>query len=68
MVKMSEKSKEFLTAHIPAALRDEKLNDVLDKIDDLIDDKGFAPPDYHDYNDFGREAQRVRDDIYLSNT
>ena len=29
------------------------------------DEKGFAPPHYYDYNDFGREAQRVYDDIYF---
>ena len=33
---------------------------------DWIDDHGFSPPHYDEYNDLGREAQRVYDDIYLS--
>ena len=43
------------------------VNDVLDAIGDLIDNKGFAPPEYYDYNDFGRKAQRVYDSIYENN-
>jgi len=34
---------------------------------DLIDEKGFAPPHYDEYNDFGRAAQQVYDDLYLNN-
>lgn len=67
MLKMKESSKQFLEKNLPEALKCEKLNDALRLLYDLIDEKGFAPPIYEDYNDFGREAQRVYDDLYLSN-
>ena len=41
--------------------------EVLIAIYDLIEEKGFAPPHYDEYNDFGREAQRIYDSIYLNN-
>ena len=44
-----------------------KVRAVLDALSDCIDKKGFAPPDYYDYNDFGREAQKVYDRIYENN-
>lgn len=44
-----------------------KVRAVLDALGDCIDKKGFAPPDYYDYNDFGREAQKVYDRIYENN-
>jgi len=65
-VKMTKESKHFLEKYLPDNLDDEATV-VLDKLYDLIDDKGFAPPKYHEYNDFGREAQKVYDDIYWSN-
>ena len=67
MLKMTEESKVFLERHLPDALLVEKLNDALDPLYELIDIKGFAPPHYYDYNDFGREAQRVYDDLFFSN-
>ena len=68
MLKMSEKSKAFIQKNIPSALGMEKLGDVLNALFELIEDKGYAPPNYYDYNDFGREAQKVYDDVFLSNT
>lgn len=68
MLKMSEKSKAFIQENIPSVLNAEKLGDVLNALFDLIEDKGYAPPNYYDYNDFGREAQKVYDDVFLSNT
>ena len=44
-----------------------KVRAVLDALGDCIDKKGFAPPDYYNYNDFGREAQKVYDRIYENN-
>lgn len=41
-----------------------KVRQILDAIGDCIDRKGFAPPDYYDSNEFGREAQKVYDRIY----
>ena len=66
-MKMNDKSRVFLEKYLPDALEVEQLNDALDLLYNLIDEKGFAPPHYDEYNDFGREAQRVYDDLYLSN-
>ncbi len=66
-LKMSEKSRAFLEKHLPSALNAKTLNEALDSLFLLIAKKGYAPPHYDEYNDFGREAQRVYDDLYLSN-
>ena len=44
-----------------------KVRQILDAIGECIDRKGFAPPDYYDSNEFGREAQKVYDRIYENN-
>ena len=41
------------------------IQQMLDAIYDIIDYQGFDQ-DY-DYNDFGREAQKVYDSIYVNN-
>lgn len=64
---MTHTSMSFLQERIPDALNIENKKDALILIEDYIDQNGFAPPDYYDYNDLGREAQKVYDDIYLSN-
>lgn len=66
-LKMKDSSRKFLEKNLPSALETTTLRDLLIQLYDLIDEKGFAPPHYEDYNDFGREAQKVYDDIYLSN-
>lgn len=66
-LKMNESSRKFLEQYLPSALQADTLRDVLIQLSDLIDEEGFAPPHYDEYNDFGREAQRVYDDLYLSN-
>ena len=66
MLNMSEQSRQFLEKYLPSALLAQHVNDTLDRLFDLIEEKGFAPPHYDEYNDFGREAQLVYDDIYLS--
>lgn len=67
MLNMRTESRLFLEKNLPEALRTETINGALDLLYDLIDEKGFGPPHYDEYNDFGREAQRVYDDLYLSN-
>ncbi len=67
MLHMSEESRRFLKKYLPAALEVSKIQDALDPLYEIIDEKGFAPPHYDEYNDFGREAQRVYDDLYFSN-
>ena len=66
MVRMMLESKQFLEKHLPEALEPDSVRAVLRLLYDWIDEKGFAPPHYDEYNDLGREAQRVYDDIYLS--
>lgn len=67
MLNMTDMSKKFLEKNLPQALSSEDIAVALRLLYDLIDEKGFAPPHYDEYNDFGREAQRVYDDLYLSN-
>ena len=65
MVKVNDEDRKFIIANIENGeelLRTGEVNDVLGAISDLIDDKGFY--DY-DYNDFGRKAQKVYDNVYL---
>lgn len=67
MLKMVDESRRFLEKNLPEALETDSIGRALRLLYDLIDEKGFAPPHYDNYNDFGREAQRVYDDLYLSN-
>ena len=70
MLKFTEEDRSFIQKYFDNAnvlLNAEKLDDVLDPLYDLIDAKGFAPPDYEQYNDFGREAQKIYDSIYYNN-
>lgn len=67
MLKMEESSKRFFEKNLPEALETNELSDALDMLFDLIEEKGYAPPHYDEYNNFGREAQRVYDDVFFSN-
>ena len=67
MLKMVDESRRFLEKNLPEALETDSIGRALRLLYDLIDEKGFAPPHYDNYNDFGREEQRVYDDLYLSN-
>lgn len=66
----TEKDREFIIKYFPNAdelLKSTSVNTVLDAIGDYIDDNGFAPPHYYDYNELGREAQKIYDSIYENN-
>lgn len=65
-LKLKDKTREFLDRNLPGYQDMDKLP-LLDSLYDLIDEKGFAPPKYHEYNEFGREAQEAYDDIYWNN-
>lgn len=66
MLIFSKRARDFLQKYLPEALEAEKLNDALDLLYDLIMDKGFIT--WEDgYNDFGREAQAVYDDLFDDN-
>ena len=67
VLNMKKTSRAFLKENLPEALNTDVLNEALDMLFDLIEEKGFAPPHYQDYNDFGREAQKVYDDLYYNN-
>ena len=70
MLNFTDKDRTFIRqnfSNFKTLLNAEKPADVLDPLYDLIDAKGFAPPDYEEYNDFGREAQQVYDSIYNNN-
>lgn len=67
MLTMTADSREFLEKNLPEALTVDNARTALRMLYRLIDEKGFAPPHYDSYNDFGREAQQVYDDLYLSN-
>jgi len=67
MLNMNKKTEEFLRENLPKALASDDIGEVLWMLYDLIDEKGFAPPHYDSYNDFGREAQKAYDDLYDSN-
>ena len=67
MLIMTEKSREFLKSNLPSALECCFVKDALDLLYDLIEERGFEPPRHEEYNEFGRQAQKVYDDLYLSN-
>ena len=67
MLNKTDTSKRFLEKNLPEALSSDDIGEALRLLYDLIDEKGFAPPHYDEYNDFGREAQKVYDDLYLGN-
>lgn len=67
MLNMNKKTEEFLRENLPKALASDDIGEVLWMLYDLIDEKGFAPPHYDSYNDFGREAQKAYGDLYDSN-
>ena len=53
---LNEMDKTFLKNNIANAdnlISQGKVRAVLDALGDCIDKKGFAPPDYYDYNEFG---------------
>lgn len=68
MINLSEKDVKFIKKNFENSdemINNFSVNEILDAIDDLIIYKGFTPND--DYNDFGREAQKVYDNIYNNN-
>ena len=69
MLKISENAALFINKHLQnpdQLLSSDNINDILDPLYDLIDEKGFISQD-EGYNAFGREAQKVYDDLYYNN-
>lgn len=67
MLKMTKKSEMFLRKNIPNILTIDEINEALEILYDFIDEKGFEPPHYLWYNELGKEAQDVYDDLYVNN-
>ncbi len=64
---INDKDKAFLLEHISNAaelIEADDINGILDALDGFMLDEGYAPPDYEELNDIGREAERVLDRIY----
>ena len=68
MVKISDSSRRFLEENCPSALGATTVNDALEVLYDNIVEKGFCGKDNDEYNEYGRKAQAVYDDIYLNAT
>ena len=64
---MTDESKEFLEKNCPEVLKADNLSDALDMLYMDIEYKGFGGKHFDEYNDYGRAAQRVYDDLYYSN-
>jgi len=67
MFNMSDGSREFLERNCPEVLSAATIKDALLILYMDIDKKGFGGSRFDEYNDYGREAQKVYDDLYLSN-
>ena len=67
MFNMTEKTKAFLQKNAPDVLEQKDIRSALMVLYRIIDEKGFSPPQYLSYNDFGREAQNAYDDLYENN-
>ena len=65
MLNMTESTKKFLEKYLPEALLATEVNDALDVLYQLIDQKGFNKDE--EYNSFGRKAQEAYDDLYFNN-
>jgi predicted house-cleaning noncanonical NTP pyrophosphatase (MazG superfamily) len=65
MLNMTEASRRFLQENLPEALNAEKVNDALDVLYDWIELHGFNDEDL--YNEAGKEAQKVYDDLFYHN-
>lgn len=69
MLNLSEQDIAFVKNNLENAdrlLQSEDVNEILIAIDELILFKGFISHE-EGYNDFGREAQEVYDNIYDNN-
>lgn len=67
MININERDRKFIIDNLPDGekiLESGDADELLDVLYDVIDRKGFFG---YDYNDFGREAQKVYDRIYDDN-
>ena len=55
MLNMTYMSKKYLEKSLPQSLSSEDIGETLRMLYDLVDEKGFAPPNYDEYNDFAEK-------------
>lgn len=67
MLNMTDASRQFLEKNCPAVLKADSISDALEALYDDIEEKGFGGESFDEYNAYGRAAQKVYDDLYLSN-
>lgn len=67
MLIMTDESRAFLEENCPGVLQADNLCDAIDILYEDIEEKGFGGKHFDKYNDNGRAAQRVYDDLFLSN-
>ena len=67
MIKMSESSRSFLEKNCPSALEAKNLHDLLEILNQDMTLKGFDASRGDELNSYGREEERVYDDIFYSN-
>ena len=70
MVNLADSDKKFIRDNFSNAeqlLQADDYRTILDVLFDLIEEKGYAPPHYYDYNDFGRKTQKIYDSVYFLN-
>ena len=65
MYKMSDESREFLNKYFPVFFHYDNLDKALLALDDFIIMEGLDEND--NMTQFGHEAQRVYDEIYMCN-
>ena len=69
-MRIEDDDKKFLIKNIEAAealIEADDVDGLLEEIDGFMTEKGYAPPDYSELNELGRQAERVYDRIYSSN-
>lgn len=69
-MRIEDNDKTFLIKNIDKAAALIEADDVeglLDEIDGFMTERGYAPPDYQELNETGREAERILDRIHMNN-
>lgn len=69
-MRIEDNDKAFLIKNIDKAaalIEADDVDGLLDEIDGFMTEKGYAPPDYQELNETGREAERILDRIYMNN-
>lgn len=69
-MRISVEDKQFLIEHIKTAeplIQSNNIGALLEEIDGFMTEHGYAPPNYDELNELGRQAERIYDRIYHQN-